>query len=177
MTMKGGTEMKAVKKVIKGVDPIPEGFHTITPHLAVRGAGRAIDFYKRAFGAEELGRMTGPDGNKIMHAELKVGDSRFFLCDEIPEMESRSPDTLGGSPVGIYLYVRNADEAFRKAVAAGAKVKRPVEDMFWGDRCGSVTDPFGYTWDLATHVEDVPPEEMERRGKEFLKGMTGGKKG
>ncbi len=166
--------MKAVKKVTKGVEPIPEGYHTITPHLAVRGADKAIEFYKKAFGAEEIARMTGPDGKKIMHAELNIGDSRFFLCDEIPEMESRSPESLGGSPVGIYLYVRNADEAFRKAVAAGAKVKRPVQEMFWGDRCGSVTDPYGYTWDLATHVEDVSPAEMKRRQKEFLEEMTGG---
>jgi PhnB protein len=167
--------MKAAKKLTVAVKPIPEGYHSITPHLTVRGADRAIDFYRRAFGAEELGRMHGPDRKTVMHAELKIGDSRFFLCDEVPEMGSRSPQTLGGSPSGIYLYVRDVDETFRKAVDAGATVKRPVEDMFWGDRTGSVLDPFGHTWDLATHREDVPPEEIERRSGEFFRKMECGK--
>ena len=163
--------MKAARKLTVAVKPIPEGYHSITPMLTVRGADRAIDFYRRAFGAEELGRMHSPDGKFVMHAELKIGDSRFFLCDEIPEMECRSPETLGGSATGIYLYVRDVDETFRKAVEAGATVKRPVEDMFWGDRTGSVLDPFGHTWDLATRREEVSPEEMKRRGEEFFRKM------
>jgi len=167
--------MKPARKLTVAVNPIPEGYHSITPHLTVRGADRAIDFYRRAFGAEELGRMHAPDGKTVMHAELKIGDSRLFLGDEIPGMDCRSPQTLGGSPTGIYLYVRNVDETFRKAVEAGATVKRPVEDMFWGDRTGSVLDPFGHVWDLATHREDVPPQEMQRRGKEFFKKMQSGK--
>ena len=168
--------MKAARKLTVAVKPIPEGYHSITPFLTVRRADRAIDFYRRAFGAEELGRMHGPDGKTVMHAELKIGDSRFFLADEVPGMDcQRSPQTLGGSPAGIYLYVRDVDEMFRKAVNAGATVKRPLEDMFWGDRTGSVLDPFGHTWDLATRREDVPPEEMKRRGEEFFRKMEGGK--
>jgi PhnB protein len=166
-------EMKAAKKMTVAVKPIPEGYHSITPFLTVRGADRAIDFYRRAFGAEELFRLNCPDGKTVMHAELKIGDSRFFLGDEVPGMDCRSPDTLGGSPSGIYLYVRDVDEAFRKAVDAGATVKRPLEDMFWGDRTGSVLDPFGHTWDLATRREDVPPDELKRRGEEFAKNMGG----
>jgi len=167
--------MKAARKVTLAVKPIPEGYHTITPFLTVRGADRAIDFYRKAFGAEVLGRMNGPDGKTVMHAELKIGDSRIFLGDEIPGMDCSSPETLGGSPSGFYLYVRDVDEAFRKAVAAGATVKRPLENMFWGDRTGSLQDPFGHKWDLATRVEDVPPDEMKRRGAEFFKKMEGGK--
>lgn len=167
--------MKSARKLNVAVKPIPEGYHTITPFLTVRGADRAIDFYRRAFGAEELGRMHGPDGKTVMHAELKIGNSRFFLCDEVPGMDCRSPETLGGSPTGIYLYVRDVDAAFRRAVDAGANVKRPLEDMFWGDRTGSVLDPFGYTWDLATRREEVSPEEMKRRGEEFFKRMQVGK--
>jgi PhnB protein len=172
---KGDVVMKAARKLTVAVKPIPEGYHAITPMLTVRYADRAIDFYRRAFGAEELGRMHGPDGKTVMHAELKIGNSRFFLCDEVPELECRSPETLGGSPTGIYLYVRDVDETFHKAVEAGATVKRPLEDMFWGDRTGSVLDPFGHSWDLATHREDVSPEEMNRRGKKFLKKMEGEK--
>ena len=167
--------MKAARKLTVAVKPIPEGYHSITPHLTVRGAARAIDFYRRAFGAEEIGRMHGPDGKTVMHAELKIGNSRLFLCDEVPEMECRGPETLGGTASGIYLYVRDVDETFRKAVEAGATVKRPLEDMFWGDRTGSVVDPFGHSWDLATHREDVPPEEMKRRGEEFFKKVRGEK--
>jgi len=163
--------MKAARKITVAVKPIPEGYHTITPFLTVRGADRAIDFYRKAFGAEVLGRMNGPDGKTVMHAELKIGDSRLFLGDEIPGMDCSSPETLGGSPSGFYLYVRDVDEAFHKAVAAGATVKRPLENMFWGDRTGSLQDPFGHKWDLATRVEDVPPDEMKRRGAEFFKKM------
>ncbi len=167
--------MKEARKLNVAVKPIPEGYHTITPYLTVRGADRAIDFYRRAFGAKEHARMHGPDGKTVMHAELQIGDSRFFLGDEVPGMECSSPETLGGSPSGIYLYVRDVDEMFRKAVEAGATVKRPVENMFWGDRTGSLRDPFGHTWDLATRKEDLSPEEMKRRGAEFFKTMAGGK--
>jgi PhnB protein len=168
--------MKAAKKVALAVKPIPEGYHSITPYLTVRGADRAIDFYRRAFGAKEIFRLNLPDSNTVAHAELQIGDSRFFLGDEVPGMDCRSPETLGGSPAGIYLYVRDVDEAFRKAVDAGATVKRPLADMFWGDRTGSVQDPFGYTWDLASRREpDVPPEEMRRRGEEFFRKMAGGR--
>jgi len=170
---KGDVVMKAARKLTVAVKPVPEGYHSITPFLTVRGADRAIDFYRRAFGAKVLGRLNCPDGKTVMHAELQIGDSRFFLGDEVPGMDCRSPETLGGSPTGIYLYVRDVDEAFRKAVDAGATVKRPVEDMFWGDRTGSVLDPFGHTWDLATHRVDVPPQEMKRRGEEFAKKLKG----
>jgi PhnB protein len=163
------TRMKPARKAARGVEPIPQGYHSITPYFAVRGAGRAIDFYKKAFGAEELGRMPGPDGKSIVHAELKIGDSRFFVHDESPETGSRSPEALGGTPSGIYLYVEDADEVFRKAVAAGATVKHDMMDAFWGDRSGTVVDPFGYEWQIATHTEDVPPEEIKRRGEEFFK--------
>ena len=172
---KGDVAMKEARKLAVAVKPIPDGYHSITPMLTVRYAAQAIDFYRHAFGAEEIGRMHGPDGKTVMHAELQIGNSRFFLCDEVPEMECRSPETLGGSPTGIYLYVRDVDETFRKAVEAGATVKRPLEDMFWGDRTGSVVDPYGHAWDLATHREDVPPEEMKQRGKEFFRKMEGGK--
>jgi uncharacterized glyoxalase superfamily protein PhnB len=165
--------MKPARKIVAAVKPIPEGYHSITPHLTVRGADRAIEFYRRAFGAEEIGRMHGPDGRTVMHAELKIGNSLFFLGDEVPGMDCRSPETYGGSPAGFYLYVRNVDEAFRKALDAGATVKRPVTDMFWGDRTGSVQDPFGYVWDLATRKENVSPDEMKRRGEEFFRDMGG----
>lgn len=166
-------EMQAGKKVESGVAPIPEGYHTITSNLTVRGGEKAIDFYKKVFGAEELGRMYGPDGKTIVHAELKIGDSRFFLTDEFPAFGNRSPESLGGTGSSLYLYVEDADAVFRKAVGAGAKIKGPVQDMFWGDRCGAVIDPFGHEWSIATHKEDVPPGEMERRGAEFLKQMGG----
>jgi len=165
--------MKAGKKLERGVSPIPEGYHTITSCFTVRGSEKAIEFYKKAFGAEELGRMYGPDGKTIVHAELRIGDSRLFLSDEVPAFGNRSPESLGGTGSSSYLYVEDADAVFRKAVAAGAKMKGPVQDMFWGDRCGAVIDPFGHEWSIATHKEDVPPEEMKRRGAEFFKQMGG----
>ncbi len=167
--------MRAAKKMVKAVEPIPEGYHSFTPYLTVRGADRAIDFYKRGLGAVELGRMTGPDGKSILHSVLEIGDSRFFISDEIPGMGCRSPETLGGTCGGLYLYVHDVDEVFRKAIAAGAAEKQPVTDMFWGDRTGTIKDPFGYEWVLATHTEDVSPTEMKRRQEEFCKGMGGGK--
>lgn len=167
--------MKEARKLSPAVKPIPEGYHSMTACMTVKGAGKAIDFYKKAFGAEELLRVPGPDGNEIMHAELAIGDSRFFIADEMKDMCNPSPETLGGSPSGIYLYVHDADAAFGKAVAAGAVVRSPLQDMFWGDRCGTVRDPFGYDWTVATHKEDVPPPEIERRKREWLEGMKGGK--
>jgi PhnB protein len=140
---------------------IPKGFHTVTPYLVVTDAARAIDFYKRAFGAEELRRLDGPDG-KIAHAELKIGDSIIMLSDEMPGW-SRSPESLGGTAVNIFLYVKDVDRVFNQAVAAGAKIGMPLNDMFWGDRYGQVTDPFGHSWSLATHKEDLQPEELRKR--------------
>ncbi|MFB3924275.1 MAG: VOC family protein [Terriglobia bacterium] len=144
------------------VKPIPEGYHAVTPYLIVRGAAAALDFYKQAFGAAELLRMPGP-GGRIGHAEIKVGDSVVMLADEHPELGARSPESIGGTPVSILLYVADVDSIFARAVAAGAKVERPVENKFYGDRIGGIIDPFGHKWYLATHVEDVSPEEMQRR--------------
>jgi PhnB protein len=157
---KGATSMVQQKTRVK---PIPEGHHTITPHLVVRGGAEAIAFYKKAFGAEELGRSPGPDGMSIMHAGLKIGDSILFLNDEFPDMGCRSPQALGGSPITLHLYVKDVDAVFKQAVAAGAQVRMPVTDMFWGDRYGQVTDPFGHVWALATHIEDLTREEIEKR--------------
>jgi PhnB protein len=144
------------------VKPIPEGSHTITPHLVVRDAARAIDFYKRAFGAEELARMPGP-GGKIMHAELRIGDSNLYLCDEFPDMGGKSPQSLNGSPVTLHLYVPDVDVSYKRAADAGAKPVMVPDNTFWGDRYGKLIDPFGHHWALATHVEDVTPEETARR--------------
>jgi len=144
------------------VKPIPEGYHTATPYLIVKDAARAIEFYKKAFGATELMRMPGP-GGKIGHAEIKIGDSPIMLADEVPGMGFRSPESLGGSPISILLYVEDVDVVFSEALAAGAKVQRPVADEFYGDRTGGVTDPFGHVWYIATHKEDVSPEEMKKR--------------
>jgi len=142
--------------------PIPEGYHTATPYLIIKDAASAIEFYKKAFGATELGRHTGP-GGKIMHAEIKIGDSPIMIADELPEMGARSPQSLGGSPVSIFLYVEDVDALANQAIAAGAKVLMPVQDQFWGDRFGVVVDPFGHVWDVATHKEDVAPEEIQKR--------------
>jgi PhnB protein len=148
--------------MISKVKPIPEGYHTATPYLIVKDASRAIDFYKKAFGATELARMPGP-GGKIGHAEIKIGDSPIMLADEVPGMGFRSPESLGGSPISILLYVEDVDAVFSEAVAAGAKVQRPVADQFYGDRTGGITDPFGHVWYIATHKEDLSPEEMKKR--------------
>lgn len=145
----------------KSAQPIPNGFHSLTPHLVVKGASKAIDFYKKAFGAEELFRLPGPDG-KLMHADLKIGDSHVFLTDEMPEMDSRGPQSIGATPVTIHLYVKDVDAAFDKAVAAGATVRMPLQDMFWGDRYGLLTDPFGHSWSLATHKQDLSPAEIAK---------------
>jgi len=144
------------------VKPIPENYHRVTPYLVVDGAAEAIDFYSRIFGATELMRMPAP-GNKIGHAEIKVGDSVVMLADAVAGMGHKSPKTLGGSPVSLLLYVEDTDTTVKRAVENGAKLSRPVEDQFYGDRMGTVEDPFGHVWHVATHVEDVSPEEMKRR--------------
>src|SRR5262249_41030147 len=142
--------------------PIPDGYHSITPYLIVKGAAGALDFYKKAFGATELFRLPGPDGT-IGHAEIKIGDSIIMLADEHPEMDFRGPESLGGSPFCLLLYVKDVDAAARQAKAAGAKEIRPVKDQFYGDRSGTFADPFGHLWTIATHKEDVSPEEMNKR--------------
>ena len=144
------------------VKAIPEGYHTVTPYLILSGAGDAIAFYKKALGAEEVMRLGGP-GGKIGHAEIKIGNSRIMLADEHPELQALSPRTVGGSPVSIHLYVENADAAVERAVAAGAKLVRPVADQFYGDRVGGIEDPFGYRWFIATHKEDLTIDEIRRR--------------
>jgi PhnB protein len=141
---------------------IPDGYHNVTPYLIVDDAARALEFYKKAFGATELLRMPKPNG-KIGHAEIRIGDSTVMLADESPEVGARSPRSLGGSPVSIFLYVEDVDTTFGKAVDAGAKVQRPLADQFYGDRTGGIEDPFGHAWYIATHVEDVSPEEMKKR--------------
>ena len=155
---------------------IPDGFHAITPYLTVKNATEAIDFYRRAFGARERVRMASPDG-KVAHAEVQVADSIIMLGEECPEHGSVSPQTLDGSPVGLALYVEDVDDVFQRAVSAGASVKEPVGDKFWGDRSGSLTDPFGHNWMLLTHIEDVPPEEMKKRmAQAFSTAAAGSKK-
>lgn len=153
------------------VKPIPEGYHTITPHLIVRDAARAIEFYKQAFGAKDRGVMKGPDG-KVMHAELQIGDSIFMLADEMPEFGSRSPQAIGGSSTGLHIYSENVDAAFDRAVKAGAQVEMPVMEQFWGDRYGKLKDPFGHSWSLATHVKDLSVEEMKRGMDEAMAKMA-----
>jgi len=145
------------------VKPIPEGYHTVTPYLILSGAGDAIDFYKKALGAEEVLRMADPDG-KVHHAEIKIGDSRIMLADEHPEIRALSPKTVGGSPVSIHLYVGDVDGAVERAVTAGAKLVRPVADQFYGDRVGGIEDPFGYRWFIATRKEALTMDEIRRRG-------------
>jgi PhnB protein len=151
--------------------PVPEGYHTLTPYLAVDDAKAAIDFYQRAFGAKERVRMHGPDG-MIAHAELEIGDSKVMLADPFPQASTRPPKELGGTSVGVFVYVENVDEVFQQAVDAGATATMEPDDQFWGDRFGSVTDPFGHSWQISTHVEDVPPEEMEKRSKEWMAQMA-----
>lgn len=144
------------------VAPIPRGYHTVTPYLIVNDAARALEFYGKAFGAKELFRMPMPNG-KIMHAEMMIGDSHVMLAEEFPEMDVLGPLTRGGATSSILLYVDNVDAAWEQALAAGATVFKPLQNQFWGDRMGSLKDPFGHAWSLATHLEDVSPEEMDRR--------------
>jgi PhnB protein len=154
------------KEQTTAVKPIPEGSHTVTPHLICAGAAEAIEFYKKAFGAAELSRVPGSDG-KLMHAAIRIGDSVIMLNDEMPEWQCFGPKTLKGSPVTIHLYVEDADAFFAQAVEAGAKVTMPLDDMFWGDRYGKLEDPFGHQWSIATHIRDVTPEEMEKAMKQM----------
>jgi PhnB protein len=149
--------------------PIPQGYHSATPYLVVNDAARALDFYKKAFGAVETVRMAGP-GGKIGHAEFRIGDSMLMLSDEMGG--NRSPQSLGGSPVSIFLYVEDVDSVFNQAVNAGAKGDMPPQDMFWGDRFGKLTDPFGHLWAVATHIEDVAPEEMKKRTEAAMAQMS-----
>jgi PhnB protein len=144
------------------VNPIPDGYRTVTPYLFVEGAAKAIEFYKKAFNAQELVRMGGPDG-RVGHAELQIGNSRIMMSDANPDMGARDPKALGGSSVSILLYVDDVDAWAKRAQDAGIKVVRPVEDQFYGDRAGTFEDPFGHQWDIHTHTEDVSPEEMEKR--------------
>ena len=153
--------------------PIPEGYHTATPYLIIRGAADAIEFYKKAFGATELFRFPAP-GGKIGHAEIKIGDSPIMLADEYPEMGYKGPQSLGGSPVSLMIYVEDVDTIFNRAIAAGASVKEAVQDKFYGDRIGTLTDPFGHVWHVSTHKEDVSVEEMERRAKAASAAASGG---
>jgi PhnB protein len=148
--------------------PIPEGYHSVTPYLIVKGAARALEFYKKAFNATELYRLDGPGGS-IGHAELQIGNSRLMLADEFPDMGARGPETLGGSPVGLCIYVEDVDALFKQALAAGGKEERPVKDQFYGDRSGTLRDPFGHQWTIATHKEDISPQEMKRRMDEMMK--------
>jgi PhnB protein len=144
------------------VKPIPDGYHSVTPYLSIRGAADAIEFYKRAFGATEVMRMAQPDG-RVGHAELQIGDSRVMLADESPEMDFRSPKAIGGTPVMLHLYVEDSDAVVGRAVSAGAKLLRPVQDQFYGDRSGTVADPYGHVWHVSTHKEDLSMDEIGKR--------------
>ena len=155
-----------------GVNPVPQGMHTLTPNLVLRDCSKAIEFYKRALGAQEVVRMPSPDGKSIWHAELRIGDSIFFLNDEMPGMGRPAPSAAEPVPVTMWLYVPDCDAAFKRAVDAGAKAIYPPSDMFWGDRCAGVTDPFGYVWSFATHTKDMTAEEMRRAGQEFARKMA-----
>lgn len=171
---RGITKRQQTNRREAKVTAIPRGYHTVTPHLTVRGAAEAIDFYKRAFGARERGRMPGLDGKVIMHAELQIGNSIVFLADEFPDMGCRAPQTLGGTTGTLHIYVRDVDRAYQRAVAAGAEVRMPAADMFWGDRYAKVADPFGHEWGLATHKENLSAREIGRRAQVFFAQMGGG---
>jgi PhnB protein len=154
---------KAGKAGSKRVAPIPKGYHSVTPYLSIQGAARALEFYRKAFGAKVLMSMPGPKGGEIGHAEIQVGDSRIMLADEYPDIQFLGPKTRGGTTVTLHLYVPNADQAFARAVAAGAQVRQPLETKFYGDRSCTVEDPFGHVWHLSTHVEDVSMKELKKR--------------
>jgi uncharacterized glyoxalase superfamily protein PhnB len=162
---RAATKAKAAKPT-----PIPAGFNTLTPHLTVKGAARAIDFYKTAFGAKEKGRMPGPDGSSIMHASLQIGDSMLMLNDEFPEMGAKSPSSLNGSPVTVHLYVKNADAVFQRAISAGAKTIMQIQNTFWGDRYGVVVDPFGHMWSIASRIEILTPKAIAKRMEKSMQG-------
>jgi len=151
---------------------IPERFHSVTPMVMFKDSRKAIEFYKRAFGATELFAMPGPEGKGVMHAELLIGDSIIMMGDENPQDACKSAESMGGSPVSFYIYLENVDEAFRKAMEAGAETRMPVEDMFWGDRAGTVQDPFGYKWTLATHIKDLTAQELQEGAKAWFAQMA-----
>lgn len=153
------------------VKAVPKGFRTVNASLAIAGAARALEFYKKAFNAKELMRMMYPDGQRVAHAEIKIGNTIVMLSDEAPEYGVRGPQALGGTPVRLVLYVRNCDRVYKRALKAGATSLMEPADMFWGDRWSEVADPFGHRWPIATHMEDVTPEELERRGQEFFAKM------
>ena len=161
----------AQKEEDMSVKAIPEGYHTATPYLAVDDAAEALEYYKKAFGAKERGRMEAPDG-KIGHAEIQIGDSLVMLSDPFPQASTRTPKELGGTTASVFLYVENVDAFVQRAVDAGATVSMEVADQFWGDRFGTITDPFGHSWSVATHIEDVPPEEMAERAKTAMAAMS-----
>ncbi len=151
------------------VNPIPEGMHTVTPSLVVRDCAKAIEFYKKAFGATEVSRFQAPDGKSIWHAELRIGDSAVYMQDEMPGMSPTPPDTAHRASVTMWLYVKDCDAAYRQAIDAGAKSAMEPADMFWGDRCAGVVDPYGYGWSFATHQKDMTREEMRRAGEQFAR--------
>jgi PhnB protein len=151
--------------------PIPEGYHTVTPYLAVEDAAEAIEYYKKAFGAKERVRMDAP-GGKIGHAELEIGDSLVMLSDPFPQATTKPPKQLGGTSASVFLYVEDVDSVVQDAIDAGATITMPIENQFWGDRFGSITDPFGHLWSIATHVEDVPPDEIAERAKAAMAAMS-----
>lgn len=153
------------------VKQVPDGFHNATICLTVKDSVAAIDFYKKVFEAKELFRMPGPDGKTTMHAEIQIGDSIIMMGDEFPKMNCKSPQTIGGSGSGVYLYVPDVDVTMKKAADAGAQITMPITDMFWGDRMGSLVDPFGHNWMVATHIKDLTPEEMAKASQEALKSM------
>jgi PhnB protein len=154
------------------VKPIPEGYHTLTPYLAIDGAAEAIEYYTKVFGAKERGRMLAPDG-KIGHAELELGDSMLMVSDAFPQATTRPPRELGGTTASVFMYVEDVDAVVQRAVDAGATITMEVADQFWGDRFGSIQDPFGHSWSIATHIEDVAPEEMTERAKAAMAAMDG----
>jgi PhnB protein len=154
------------------VKTIPDGYHSVTPYLIVKGADRAIDFYKKVFGAAQRLRMDGPNGT-VGHAEIEIYGSPIMLADEFPDMGFRSPQSIGGTSVSLHLYVQDVDACFNRAVAAGAKALRPVQDQFYGDRSGTVEDPFGHVWTISTHKEDLSPEELQKRSEAFMKQQGG----
>ena len=156
------------------VKPIPDRFNSLSPYLIVPNSVEAIEFYSKAFGAELVSRMPGPDGNSTMHAEMAIGDSMLMLTDENPQWNMKSPVTLGGCTATMHLYVKDADALFNQAVAAGCEVLAPIDDMFWGDRFGKVADPYGHHWGIATHKEDLSPEEMGKRASAFFASMECG---
>ena len=158
------------------VQPIPDGYHSLQIYLAVEDAAKAIDFYKEAFGAEETVQMPGPDGS-VAHAELQIGDSRLMLSDPFPQSSVKSPAERGGPTASVFMYHEDVDALFEQAQAAGAKVESPLENMFWGDRFGTLSDPFGHVWSVATHVEDVPEEEMAERSAKAMAEMGSGSPG